>query len=45
MSNHQKVLRFYVKFDDLTAGMKASSHDNLGRIGGYQLNKTRQHSL
>ena len=31
MSNHRQVLRIYVKFDDLRAGIKASSHDNLGR--------------
>ena len=31
MSNHQQVLRIYVKFDDLKAGIKASSHDNLGK--------------
>ena len=31
MSNHQHILRIYVKFDDLKAGVKASSHDNLGR--------------
>ena len=30
MSN-QHILRIYVKFDDLKAGIKASSHDNLGR--------------
>ena len=26
-----QVLRIYVKFDDLKAGIKASSHDNLRR--------------
>ena len=31
MSNHQQVLKIYVKFDDLKAGIKASSHNNLGR--------------
>ena len=31
MSNHQQVLRIYVKFDDLKAGIKVSSLDNLGR--------------
>lgn len=31
MSNHQQVLRIYVKFDDLSAGIKASSRDRLGR--------------
>ena len=31
MSNHQQVLRIYVKFDDLRAGIKASSNDNLRR--------------
>ena len=31
MSNHRQVLRIYVKFDDLKAGIKASSHDNLGK--------------
>ena len=31
MSNHQQVLRIQVKFDDLKACIKASSHDNLGR--------------
>ena len=31
MSNHQQVLRIYVKFDDLSAGIKASSRDLLGR--------------
>ena len=30
MSNRQQVLRIYVKFDDLRAGIKVSSHDNLG---------------
>ena len=31
MSNHQQVLRIYVKLDDLRAGIKASCHCNLGR--------------
>ena len=31
MSNHQQVLKIYVKFDDLRATAEASSHDNLGR--------------
>ena len=31
MSNHQQVLRIYVTFDDLKAGIKVSSLDNLGR--------------
>ena len=31
MSDNQQVLRIYVKFDDSRAGIKASSHDNLGR--------------
>ena len=31
MSNHQQLLRIYVKFDDLRAGIKGSSNDNLGR--------------
>ena len=31
MSNNQQVLRIYVKFDDLKAGIKVSSLDNLGR--------------
>ena len=35
MSNHQQVLRIYVKTDDLRAGIKASSHDNLGRSNSW----------
>ena len=31
MSNHQQVLRVYVKYCDLRAGIKASPQDNLGR--------------
>ena len=31
MSNHQQLLRIYVKFDCLKAGIKVSSHRNLGR--------------
>ena len=30
-SNYQHALRIYVKIDDLRSGIKASSHDNLGR--------------
>ena len=31
MSNYQQVLKIYVKFDDLRAGIKAPSHNILGR--------------
>ena len=31
MCNRQQVLKISVKFNDLKAGIKASSHDNLGR--------------
>ena len=31
MYNHQQVLRIYVKMDDLSAGIQASCHSNIGR--------------
>ena len=42
MSNHQQILRIYVKFDDLGAGIKVSSHDNLGRSNRWVPRKRSQ---
>lgn len=45
MSNHQQVLRMYVKLDDLRAGIKASCHCNLGRSNRRVLIERNQLTL
>ena len=42
MSNHLQVLRIYVKVDDLRAGIKLSSYDNLRRSNRWVPFEQRQ---